>query len=155
MSAIDLSLCFTYAYSDGSFGDFKETVTTDSPSTNLIDLDKANINIAGVHPPWLILKVDNDNNVGGAVSIEISLESDSAVGFSTNKKQLYRWRFLQGAMTAGALLINQPIGNFKFQRYLRLYYDVFTSATTCKFIAWLANGPEPAVQDLDQVVSAT
>ena len=148
---IDLATCFTYAYSAGTFSDFVQAITSDAASTNIIDLDAAGIRIAGgSKPPWLILRAITAED-GTATSLEIRLQSDSDSGFATTLRDLYMWRFLSAQMSAGALLINQPLGHWDYQRYLRLYFNAFAACGALTVVSYLAAGPESAVTDIDLV----
>ncbi len=154
MAGLDVRNTFTYAYSDGLATDWDQAVTVDVASTNILDLDVAGIRIAGGgHPPWLIVKV----KVAflSIVSINIRLQTDSDDGFATTLRDIFQARFALAQLTAGALLINQALPHLDYQRYLRLYFDVFTSATAGTLIGYLSDGPEPAVSDVDQVEAAT
>jgi len=126
---IDIRTCFTYAYSAGTYADFFQTVTADAASTNLIDLDVAGIKIAGgSKPPWLIARVGTA--FATTVSINFRLQTDSASGFATTLRDVMTVRVpLANLDAAGDLAINQPIPHFDYQRYMRVYFDVFTNAT--------------------------
>ena len=151
---IDIARCFTYAYSDGSKDDFFQAVTADAASTNIIDLDKAGINISNARGPFLIVRV-GDVAFATTVSINIRVQTDSASGFTTTLRDIMQVRPALAALTAGALIINQALPVLTLQRYLRLYFDVFTSASAGEFIAYIASGPETHVTDFDQVEAAS
>jgi len=147
---IDIKTCFSYAYSAGTVDDFYEDITTDAASTNYIDLQKAGINITGgSKPPWLVVRVGTV--FATLTSLEILLETDSDSGFATTKRQIGMWHFLTASMTAGALIINQPLPGLLLQRYLRLYYNSVGSTGTGSLCAYLSDGPEQAVTDIDNV----
>ena len=136
--------CFTLQ-TDGTL---VQAVTTDAASTNIIDLDVAGI--SAVNPsigPYLILKV-GDTAFADTVSIEVRLQTDSDSGFSTTLKHIGIWRFVLAQMTAGALLINQMLPIADFQRYVRLHFNVFTTAADGSFFGCLADGPETPQTDL-------
>jgi len=148
---LDIRTCFTYAYSDGSVSDFYQDVTgAEEVSSNVIDLDKAGIVIAGsARPPWWILRVGTV--FATCVSMDFKLITATAADLTTGVKVVASGRFLLAQLTAGALLINQPLGNFDYQRYLGLEITPFTNATTGTIVSYLADGPEPAVTDIDRV----
>lgn len=146
---IDIASCFTYAYSDGSVADFKQTITSDAASTNFIDLDKAGIKISNVKGPFLIVRVVGD--FATIVSMNIRVQTDSDDGFATTLRDIMQVRFAAAAMINGALLINQQLPFLSLQRYLRLFFDVFTSNSNGGVVAYLATGPEPHTVDVDQV----
>lgn len=151
---IDIPTCFTYAYSAGTSADFYQTVTTDAASTNLIDWDAAGINIGGAKStPFLIVRVGTV--FASTVSINIRVQTDSDSGFATTLRDIMQNRIVLASLAAGALVVNQALPVLTMQRYLRLYFDVFTSATTGTFCAYLASGPEPHVVDFDQVEAAS
>lgn len=148
---LDIKTCFTYAYSLGTFADFIQTVTAEAKSTNVIDLDAANLNIVGSSkPPWLIVKVGSVD-FATCVSMEIKLLTASAANLTTNAKEVLMFRFARATMVAGALLVNIPLPNFKYLQYLGLEFTPFTSATAGGFLAYLSDGPEPAVAAPDNV----
>lgn len=152
---IDVKTCFTYAYSAGTYADFYQAITTDAASTNVINLDAAGIRIAsGSKSPWIKMRVGTAES-GTCTSLEIFLETDSAVGFATTKKQLKMWRFLQAQLTAGALLINEPLGNWKYQQYMRLYFNAYDTCAALTVCAYLAAGPDSAETDIDLKASGS
>ncbi len=150
---IDIPTCFTYSYSAGTFADFTQAITTDNPSTNVLNLDAANIAIAGgSKPPWLVVRVITAENGTLATSLEIALETDTDSGFSTAKKQHRIWNIPAArCQTAGNLLINEPLGHWKFQQFMRLYFNCVTTAAALTIIAFLASGPEPAENEYDLI----
>lgn len=152
---IDIRNCFTYAYSAGTFADYIQLITGDANSTNAIDLTANAIVMAGMtKPPWLIVRVGTVA-IDLVTSIEIALETDTVVGFATNLKEIMTWNFALAKLTAGALLINQPFGHWKVQRWIRLYFNVV--GTSCSgaagqgLIAYIAEGPEPAEVAVDEI----
>lgn len=145
---LDINTCFTYAYSDGSSGDFYQDITgAEEISTNVMNLDKAGIKIAGANPPWLILKVGTaaDN----CVTMEIKLLTSTVAGLQTNQKVVQMFRFTQTQLAAGALMINQPLPHFKYQKFLGLEFTPFTNDNALTVASWLDTGPQPAVTDID------
>jgi hypothetical protein len=146
---IDLKTCFTYAYSAGTSADFFQAITSDAASTNIIDLDTAGISIAGARPPWVVVRVGTV--FATLTSLEILLETDSDSAFGTTLKQVAKWELAAATMTAGALIVNQPIGNWDYQRYMRLKFNSVGSTGTGSVVAYLQDGPETAVTDIDQV----
>lgn len=139
--------CFTLQ-SDGTLA---QTETSDSASENIIDLDVAGI--SAVNPsvgPFLIVRCIT-LYAGSLASLEIFLETDSASGFSTNKKQIQLWRFTEAQLASGALLINQQLPIWDLQRYIRLYFKTWTDTTTGSLFACLADGPETPQTDKDLV----
>ena len=150
---IDIATCFTYAYSAGTFADFTQAITADAASTNILDFDAANIAIAGgSKPPWLVVRVVTAEDGTLGTSLEIALETDTAAGFATAKKQHRIWNIPAArCQTAGNILINEPLGHWNFQRYMRLYFNAVTTAAALTIIAFLASGPEPAENEYDLV----
>jgi hypothetical protein len=150
---IDIPLCFTYAYSAGTAADFYQAVTADAASTNIIDLDVAGINISNSRGPFLVVRVGTA--FATTVSINIRVQTDSDSGFATTLRDIMQNRIVLANLTAGALVVNQALPVLNLQRYLRLYWDVFTSATAGTICAYLASGPEPHVTDFDQTEAAS
>lgn len=147
----DRGLCFTFTESLGTEADFYQAITGDAASANLIDLDVANLNIAAGRPLYLVVKV------GSAfvtlTSLEIALETDTAVGFATAKKQVMINNVALASLTAGAVVVNQALPVQKYQRYMRVYFNVVGSnpgsgSTIC---AYLTDSPEEAMSQLDLV----
>ena len=139
----DQNLIFT-RQTDGTTA---QTVTADAASTNYIDLDKANIKIGSGKPVYLIIK--SIAAFASTVSINIQLQTDTDSGFATALKEIQNWRFLLAQMTAGALLVNQALPVQQYQRYMRLYFDVYTNATAGSFFAALSDHPEEAASQVD------
>lgn len=141
----DINNVFTH---DGS-GGLVQAVSGDAASTNLIDLNVANLNIAGGKKgTYLIVK--STVAAQTMTSLEIALETDTDSGFATAKKQVGIWNIVAATMTAGATLINQVLPVQKYQRYIRLYFNVINSGTVTIFAA-LSDGPEAAVNQIDLV----
>ncbi len=143
---------FSYAYSAGTFADYIQALTGDAASTNLINLGANAKVISGMTKPiWLIVRVGTAA-FNTLTSLEIALETDTAVGFATALKEIRMWHFALAKLTAGALLINQPLPHAKIQQYIRLYYNVVGSnPSTGGLVSYLAEGPEPAEVAVDQV----
>jgi FMN-dependent NADH-azoreductase len=151
---IDIATCFTYAYSLGTIADFVQTITTDAASTNIIDLDTAGIRITGhSRAPYLICRVVTA--FASIVSLNIRVQTDSDSGFATTLRDIMQVRPALADLTAGKVVVNQPLPNLIYQRYLRLYFDVFTSATAGTMLAYLSDGPEDAETDFDQTEAAS
>jgi hypothetical protein len=129
-------------------GTLVQAVTADAASTNLIDLDAAGVNVGGAKK-GLYIVIKSTVAFLTTVSIEIQLQTDSDSGFATTLKEIQAWRFLLAQMTAGALLVNQALPVWSYQRYLRLYFNVFTDATAGSFFAALSDSPEAHQTDLD------
>lgn len=146
----DINNVFSYAFSAGDQTDLFEDVTTDSASANLIDLDKANIRIGAGKPMWIIARI-GPLDWASIVSLEIRLQTDSSDDFNVTVKNFNLGRFELADMTAKALLINQPMPLMKYQRFLRIYYNVFTTNTQGGIMVALADGPEEAQTMLDHV----
>ena len=149
----DINNVFTYAYSAGTNADNFQTITAAAASTNIIDLDSANIKLGAGKPMYIIARVGTA--FATIVSLEIRLQTDTAAGFSTALKDYLLGRWLAAQMTAGALLLNIPMPVMEYQRYLRLYFKVFTSATTGTIFAALADSPEEAALQVDHVEAGT
>ena len=58
-------------------------------------------------------------------------------------------------MTAGSLLLNIPLPHMKYQRFLRGFFNVFTSNTAGTIMLALADGPEAAALQVDHVEAAS
>jgi hypothetical protein len=153
MTMFDKLNCFTYAYSAGTIADFYQAVTADAASTNLIDLDAANLNIAGGKPLFLVLQVGTA--FATTVSVEVRLQTDTDSGFATAVKDHAVGRWALAALTANTLIHCAALPVMNYQRYLRLYFNVFTNATAGTIFAALSNGPESAVAQVDHVEAAS
>ena len=147
----DVNTSFTYAYSDGSVSDhYQDMSGVESQSTNVIDLSAAGIKIAGAaHPQFLIAKVGVAATAG--VSMELKLITATAADLTTGVKVVKMFRFLRAELTAGALIINEALGHFSYQRYLGLEFTPFTNNTDLTVAAYLSESAEPAVDDIDLV----
>ena len=148
MAMIDLRNCFTYAYSAGTAADLYQTFTAGAVSTNELNLDVAGIQIAGSSkPPWLIVKVgplDFVTNSGGA---QIKLVTHTAtISFDGSGHDVLCYRYALTVMAANALLVNQALPHFDYEKFLRIEFEPFgADATVGKLCAFLSDGPEPAV----------
>ena len=154
MSSFNLRNSFTYAYSAGTGADQFQTFTAGAVSTNELNLDVAGIQIAGGnHPSWLIAKVGTvfASNTGGA---QIKLVTHTAtISFDGSGHDILCYRFAMAVMVAGAVLINQPLPHFDYEKFLRAEFEPFTAdATTGTIAIYLSDGPEPAVTVPHQTV---
>ena len=151
MAAIDINNCFTYAYSAGTYADFFQNISgAEEVSTNVINLDAAGIRIAGgSKPPWYIVRVGAAADA--CVSMEIKLITATAADLTTGVKVVKMHRFLQAQLAAGALIINEPLGHFDYQQYLGMEFTPFTNDNSLTVCAYLSDGPETAVTDIDLV----
>jgi hypothetical protein len=152
---IDIATCFTYVYSAGTYADFYEAVTVAAVSARYLDLDVAGIKIAGgSKPPWLIVKVGTLFATIVSLGIKLVTDSVAPVLDAATAEDVFVWRFAVAKLTAGALLINQPIGHFDFKRYMFLEYEPYTNATAGSLVAYLQDGPESAPTQVAQTVEA-
>ncbi len=150
---LDIGNCFTYAYSLGTFADFSQDFTSgDEPSTNLINLDAADLNIAAGRPLFLVVIV---TTVASLTDCEIVLETDTAVGFATAKKQVAMWNLLEAQMTEGAVIIKQARPVQKYQQFMRLKVFPNGGAQTVSLCAFLTDTPETAMAHIDQISVST
>lgn len=154
----DINNHFTYAYSAGTEADFQQVLSADAVSTNAIDLKKAAINIAaGKRPIYLIVKAPAAWS--GTGSIEIQLCTGTSSDKSTGKKVIRKWRFADTDVTAalllsrGAVLINEVLPVVKYQRFLYLYFNIFT--TTGNVEGYLSDAPESAETDTAQTATGS
>jgi len=147
MAMIDIRNSFTYAYSAGTYADQFQAFTAGMISMNEIDLDVAGIQLAGSSkPPYFIVRVGTvfAGNTGGA---QIKLVTHTAtIAFDGSGHDILCYRFAMAVMAAGALLINQALPHFDYERYLRMEFEPFTAdASGGTLCAYLSDGPEPAV----------
>lgn len=152
---LDVNNCFTYAYSAGTQADLVQAVSADAPSANCINLQKAGINIAaGKRPIYLIVKAFA---ASGSGSVEFQLCTGTHSDKSTGLKVINKWRYahttIGASSTVMTLLINQALPVAKYQQYLYLYFNIFT--TTCKVLAYLSDSPEVAETDIDQTATTS
>ncbi len=141
---------FTYTFSAGTDADMFQTITADEASDNIIDLDKANIRLGAGKPMWVIARIGSVD-WATIVSLEIILQTDTDTTFSTALKIYKLGRFALADMVAGALLLNTPLPHMKYQRYMRIFFNVFTSNTAGTIMVALADGPEEAALQIDMV----
>lgn len=132
-----------------SDGTDAQTFTGDNVSTNYIDFDKANIVMTNGKAQLVVKTVAAFDAL---TSLEILLETDTDSGFATALKQILSYHFLLAALTAGQTLINIPLPQNIYQRYMRLKFNVVGSDNTVgSIIAGITDGPEPAVANIDNV----
>lgn len=145
---------FTYAFSLGTNADNFQTVTAAAASTNIIDLDSANIKLGAGKPMYIIARIGSVD-WATIVSLEIRLQTDTAEAFGTADKDYILGRWALAQLTAGSLLLNIPMPVMQYQRYLRLYFAVFTSNTAGTIFAALADSPEEHALQVDHVEAAS
>ncbi len=151
----DINNVFTYAYSAGDETDMFQAVTADANSTNAIDLDSANIKLGAGKPMYIIARI-GDTDWATIASLEIRLQTDTDSSFSTAVKDYILGRWVVGALTAGALLLNTPMPVMQYQRWLRVYFNVFTSASpAADIMVALADSPEEAALQVDHVEASS
>ncbi len=151
---IDLKTCFTYTYSAGTDADYYEAITSADVSNHYIDLDAAGIRpVGGSQPPWLVVKVGTV--FATMVSLGIKLVSDSVIPVldAGTGIDVVIYRFARARMTAGALLINQPLPVFKYRQFLTLEWEPYTNGTG-SLLAYISQGPETAPDVVEQTVEA-
>lgn len=146
---IDIATCFTYEYVNGTHPDeLHQNINTDERSTRVIDLwsvaslpsGNTYITLTGHNAPWLIAKSIAAGS--GGTGMQMNLVSSTTTTLS-GATVVAVYKFTLDQMTAGALLVNSQIPAGRYNRYLGLYFDIDT--TTCaQFLAYLADGPEPA-----------
>ncbi len=116
-----------------------QAVTVDAASTVVLNAVKA----GGMYDSaWLFVKV---GPIAFATTVSITVELQTATDLAfTTPVILWSKNFLVAAMTANAILarIRVPLGVLA---YLRMYYDVNTSATAGAFYAAI-------VPDVDEAV---
>lgn len=135
---------------DGA-GSLVQAITGDTASTNAIDLDVANRNIAagkkGVH--LVVIVTETFDNL---TTLEILLQTDTDSSFTTAKRDVEKREFALGKLTAGAILINQRLNVALYQRWMRLYFNVIDSSPSAgKIQAGFTDGPESAETSIDQI----
>lgn len=145
---------FTYAFSAGTNADNFQSVTADAASTNRIDLDAANIKLGAGKPMYIIARIGSVD-WATIVSLEIRLQTDTDSGFATALKDYILGRWALAQLTAGSLLLNIPMPVMQYQRWLRLYFNVFTDNTAGTIFAALADSPEEAAAQVDHVEAAS
>lgn len=155
---LDVKNCFTYTYAAGTHADFTQAITVDAASTNIIDLwgltalpsGRTTLCPVSAHNgPYLCMRVIVAT--GDGVSLNTQLVSSTSTTMS-GANIIAQYRFLAATCAAGALLINQQIPIGLYQRYLGLYFNVFTTHTLLEVVAWLSDSPEPAEAVPAQVV---
>lgn len=150
----DINLVFTYTFSAATQADMFQTVTADAETDNVIDLDKANIRLGAGKPLWIVAKI-GAVDWATIVSLEIRLQTDTDDGFATALKDYLLGRWTRANLTAGSLLLNIPLPHMQYQRYLRGYFNVFTSNTAGTIMMALTDSPEAAVAQVDHVEAAS
>ena len=151
---IDLKTCFTYTFSAGTFADYAETVTVAAVSTNSINLDAAGIRIAGVKPPWLIVRTIAEFATVVSLGIKLITDSVEPALDAATADDVMVFRFAVGLLTANQLLINAPLPHFKYKKWLSIEWEPYTNATTGSIVAYLASGPESAINAPANTVEA-
>ncbi len=151
----DINNVFTYAFSAGDETDMFQSVTADAASTNLIDLDKANIKLGAGKAMYIIARIGSVDWATIA-SLEIKLQTDTASTFNVAVKDYILGRWALAELTAGALLLNIPMPVMKYQQFLRVHFNVFTSASpAADIMVALADSPEAHALQVDHVEAAS
>ncbi len=145
---LDMNNCFTATLTTNVR---KQAITGDAASTNLIDLDAANVQmgVGRIQPRLKVRVIDAFDNL---TSLEIALETDTAVGFATAKKQIMIFNVAAAALIAGALVVDCPLPAQKYQQYMRLYFNVVGSNPAAgSLVGYLDDGADSGISQLDLV----
>ena len=142
----DVLNMFTYQ-TDGTL---VQDITADAASTNVIDLDKADIDISsGQKSVFLVAKVVEAFAGGSLTSLEVLFETSTEV--AGTYIQLLQRNVLKAQLVAGAAIYNQQFPVALLRRFIRLTFNVVTTATAGSIIAGLTDGPETAELAFDSV----
>ena len=126
-----------------------QTITADAASTNVIDLDKANIDISsGQKSVYLVAKVIAAFNT--LTSMEVFLETSTAV--AGTYIQVAMKNIALADLAVGALIFNEQMPVVLWRRFIRMRFNVIGSDPTLgTIIAGLTDGPETAEAPIDNV----
>ena len=84
------------------------------------------------------------------------MTSSTAADGTTGAKQIMEVRYLTTQLTINTLMINQPFPHWDYQQFLSFFSVIHGSNDTALTVnSWIADGPEPAITDLDVVVGAS
>lgn len=155
---LDLKNCFTYTFSAGTFADWHEAVTQAAISANIIDLGIAAaddiVPSGGDSPLWLVVRTVTAFATTVSMGIKLITDSVLPVLDAATADDVLVSRFALAELTANTLLINQPLPHFKYKKYLGIEYEPYTNATAGTIMAYLTDGPEPAINAPANTVEA-
>ncbi len=119
-----------------------QAITTDANSTNVIDMQAADLEMGSGTPIWLNVRVNT--TFAGGTSLIVSLYAHTAASTIESGTQIIAsGSFLQAALTAGAWILRVPLpADFDTARYVGLHYDDTGAFTAGAVDAWLDHGSQ-------------
>lgn len=147
---VDIKNCFTAVLTTNVL---YQAITATAASTNYIDLNKANIKLGVGKPMYLVCQVITAFATGGAsTGLTVALETGTDSGFATALKQVNKWTVALADLTAGKVIICQPLSVQQYQEFMRLYFTAeggnFASGS---IFCHLTDTPEAHISQLDLV----
>ena len=136
----DQQNCFTV---QATTGVWTQALTTDAVSTNVIDIEAANLKFNNPSKPmYLIVKV-TVTGISITTSLQVKLENSAAAAMSSLKNIMTR-NIAAASLTAGALIFNDVIPVGIYLQYMRLDFDMVGGDGTCTVFGALSDSPESA-----------
>jgi hypothetical protein len=129
-----------------------QPITGDAQSTDVLDMQAADLEMGAGNPVWLNVKVGTA--FAGGTSLIVSLYAHSAAtSINSGTQVLATGTILQAALTADTWIIRVPLPvDFDSERYVGLYYNDTGAFTAGTINAWLDHGPQSSY---DTQVSAS
>jgi hypothetical protein len=121
----------------------EQAITADAQSTNVLDLQSADLNMGAGEPVYLNVRVGPTDFAGGT-SLKVSLYSHTAAtSINSGTEIISSGTILQAALTKGAWIMRVALpADFDRDRYIGLYYDDTGEFTAGSVNAWLDHGPQ-------------
>lgn len=119
-----------------------QAITTDAQSTNVLDMQAADLEMGAGEPIWLNVRVGTA--FAGGTSLAVSLYAHTATtSINSGTQIIATGTIAQASLTANAWIIRVPLPvNFDEERYIGLYYDDTGAFTAGTVDAWLDHGPQ-------------
>lgn len=143
---LDAELCFTLQTN----GLIVQSISSSGPSTNVIDLNAANLNLGNPAKPMYLIGRVTVLGTGIGTSLEVKLENSAAEGMSS-EKEIWTRNILAEKLIAGALIVNDPLPMGIWLQYLRLDFDMIGGDSTITVMFGLSDAPEPYEALIDSI----
>lgn len=123
------------------FSDDQVVTDTSTISTNVLDLQIADLEMGAGNPVWLNIRIGTA--FAGGTSLTFGLYSHSTTTVSSGTCLWVTGAILEANMTAGKWIIKMPLPDYVDpERYIGLYYTTSGTHTGGTINAWLDYGPQ-------------
>ena len=120
-----------------------QAITASAQSTNVIDMQAADLEMGAGNPVYLNVRVGPDDFAGGT-SLAVTLYAHTAAtSIESGTAVIATGTILQAALTAGAWILRVALPvDFDTARYVGLYYTDTGNFSAGAINAWLDHGPQ-------------